>query len=301
MPQGGDFYMKNKGIGVAIIVAIVVGVAAAGAGGYMVMTGGENEEGEGTGGENEEGGGGVENEEGGGGEVDNQYVGTGTETFSGTWEGEGPQGDPVEGSWEFAVDWDNNDVTGWFEGDAYGDIDGSVSEGEITAEGEAALGLASWWGSFTADGSGISGEWEIEEQGVVAYSGTWSGQEGALEEENKEEDEEEGGDNIVENEETTNNVGDYSGSWESSDGTASGKWNFTVYENGELEGSGSGTVDIEKITGTVSEDGKVTASGESSVGSVDFTGTISSDGSIEGEWEAPSVGFTGTWQGSKES
>lgn len=107
---------------------------------------------------------------------DDDYVGTGTETFSGTWEGIDALGqDDYEGTWEFTVDWDNEDVSGWFDGDAQGDIDGSVSAGEITAEGEAALGYVTWWGTFSPDGSSVSGSWEIEAGGITAYSGTWSG------------------------------------------------------------------------------------------------------------------------------
>ncbi|KXA92949.1 hypothetical protein AKJ65_06855, partial [candidate division MSBL1 archaeon SCGC-AAA259E19] len=108
------------------------------------------------------------------------YSGTGTSTYSGTWSGEGPQAE-YEGTWEFTVDWETGDVTGLFKGDASGDISGSVSNGEITAEGEAGFGMISWSGSFAADGSEISGEWEDTQLGV--YSGTWSGQEGELKEE----------------------------------------------------------------------------------------------------------------------
>jgi len=104
-----------------------------------------------------------------------EYEGTGTETYSGTWEGEDLEGNEYEGTWEFTVDWEDEDVSGWFEGDAEGDIDGSVSEGEITAEGEAGLGYVTWEGTFSPDGSSISGDWEIEAGGYVAYSGTWSG------------------------------------------------------------------------------------------------------------------------------
>lgn len=108
---------------------------------------------------------------------DDEYVGTGTETFSGTWEGEDASGqDQYEGTWEFTVDWENEDVSGSFDGDAEGDdLTGSVSDGEITAEGEAGLGYITWEGSFSADGSSVSGTWEIEESGYTAYSGTWTG------------------------------------------------------------------------------------------------------------------------------
>ena len=107
---------------------------------------------------------------------DDDYVGTGTETFSGTWEGEDALGqDEYEGTWEFTIDWDNEDVSGWFDGDAEGDIDGSVSAGEITASGEAALGYVTWEGTFSTDGSSVSGTWEIEAEGFTTHSGTWSG------------------------------------------------------------------------------------------------------------------------------
>jgi len=118
-----------------------------------------------------------DNDENDNDENDNdEYVGTGTETFSGDWEGEDALGqDEYEGTWEFTIDWDNEDVSGWFDGDAEGDIDGSVSAGEITASGEAALGYVTWEGTFSPDGSSVSGEWEIVAEGITAYSGTWSG------------------------------------------------------------------------------------------------------------------------------
>lgn len=119
---------------------------------------------------------------------DNGYIGTGKETFSGTWEGEDALGQAeYEGTWEFTVDWETNDVSGFFQGDSSADISGSVSHGEIDAEGQAALGFVSWWGTFSTDGTAISGNWEIEAQGIVGYSGTWSGQEGELENDNGEE------------------------------------------------------------------------------------------------------------------
>ncbi len=112
---------------------------------------------------------------------DNGYVGSGEETFSGTWEGKDALGqEEYDGTWEFTIDWEDEDVSGWFEGDAAGDIDGSVSEGEITASGDAALGYVTWEGTFSPDGSSISGYWEAEQEGITAYSGTWSGEEGEL-------------------------------------------------------------------------------------------------------------------------
>ncbi len=105
-----------------------------------------------------------------------KYVGTGTEVFSGTWEGEDALGqEEYEGTWEFTVDWDEEDVSGWFDGDAQGDVDGSVAAGEITAGGQAALGYVTWEGTFSPDGSSVSGDWEIEADGIIAYSGEWSG------------------------------------------------------------------------------------------------------------------------------
>ncbi len=109
-------------------------------------------------------------------DVDNGYVGTGEEVFSGEWEGQDALGqDDYEGNLELTVDWENEDVSGWFDGDAEGDIDGSVSAGEITAEGEALGGYVTWDGTFSPDGSSVSGTWEIEADGITTYSGTWSG------------------------------------------------------------------------------------------------------------------------------
>ncbi len=108
---------------------------------------------------------------------DEEYIGNGTEVFSGTWEGQDALGEEqYEGTWEFTVDWENEDVSGWFDGDAEGDdLVGSVSAGEITAQGQAALGYVTWQGTFSPDGSSVSGTWIIEEDGITLYSGTWSG------------------------------------------------------------------------------------------------------------------------------
>lgn len=95
-----------------------------------------------------------------------EYTGTGTENYSGTWSGTG-----VSGTWEFAVDWGAGTVSGWFTGDAAGNVTGSVSPGAISASGSAAWGLVSWSGTFSADGSSVSGTWSAP----AIYSGTFSG------------------------------------------------------------------------------------------------------------------------------
>ncbi|MFO8110244.1 MAG: hypothetical protein R6U17_06990 [Thermoplasmata archaeon] len=122
------------------------------------------------------------------GSVDDGVLEADGETAFGKVEWEGnfsSDGEDVSGTWE-AVD-----VSGYFQGDAAGDISGSVSDGQLNAEGDAALGHVTWWGTFSANGSEIPGDWEIEEQNIVAYSGTWSGQEGELENGNGDDDEDE--------------------------------------------------------------------------------------------------------------
>jgi len=95
------------------------------------------------------------------------YTGTGTENYSGDWSGAG-----YSGTWEFAVNWDAGTVSGWFAAGAAGpyDVTGTVSPGAISAEGTAAWGLVSWSGTFSSDGSSVSGNWSFD-----VYSGTWSG------------------------------------------------------------------------------------------------------------------------------
>lgn len=113
---------------------------------------------------------------------------SGTTTYCGTWEGSFTGQGDVSGEWQFTVDFDSGEVTGWFEGDGGGDITGSVEDGIIEASGSAALGTVTWSGSFNLDGSEISGEWEVE--GDLG-SGTWEGSEGELQETQDETDEEE--------------------------------------------------------------------------------------------------------------
>ncbi len=104
---------------------------------------------------------------------------SGTTTYCGTWEGSFTGQGDVSGEWQFTVDFDSGDVTGWFEGDGGGDITGSVEDGIIEASGSAALGTVTWSGSFNLDGSKISGEWKVE--GDMG-SGTWKGSKGELQE-----------------------------------------------------------------------------------------------------------------------
>jgi len=139
---------------------------------------------------------------------DDGYVGSGTETYSGTWEGEDATGDEYDGTWEFTVDWENEDVSGWFYGDAEGDIEGSVSAGEIDAAGEAGLGYVTWEGTFTADGSSVSGNWEIEAQGLTTHSGTWTGEIGELENGNGDDDDDDDDDNDDDNDDENGLPGD---------------------------------------------------------------------------------------------
>ncbi len=184
---------KDEGIPTIVIIILVLVAAAviAAAGGYIFMSGNGDDTSTNGGSDDTDGVNDGSNdgstddttddttdgEEDGttNGETDH-YVGTGEESYSGSWEGEGPQGNDYEGTWEFTVNWDTGDVTGSFDGDAAGDINGSVSEGELSAEGEAGFGLVEWSGSFSSDGSEISGDWKVEESGITAYSGTWSGQ-----------------------------------------------------------------------------------------------------------------------------
>lgn len=97
---------------------------------------------------------------------------TGTATYSGIWTGSSVDMGDIQGTWQYTVNFDQGTVSGWFEGDAAGDISGTVSEGIIQAQGEAALGTVEWSGSFSSDGEEVSGSWEF----LMGYgSGTWSG------------------------------------------------------------------------------------------------------------------------------
>ena len=93
------------------------------------------------------------------------YSGTGTERYEGTW-----SDTDVSGTWEFTVNWETGDITGSTDGDVEADITGSAEDGTIEAEGEAAMGTVTWSGTFSADGSSVSGEWS-----GLGDSGTWSG------------------------------------------------------------------------------------------------------------------------------
>lgn len=134
--------MKNKGIGAIVVVVVVVAVAAA-AGGYFVLSGR------------------------GGGGTGGTYTGSGTETYSGEWSSNNGN---MSGTWQFTVDWDSGSITGSASGDFSADVSGSVSGGTIDAEGEAAMGTVTWSGSFSSDGSEVSGTWS-----GLGLSGTWSG------------------------------------------------------------------------------------------------------------------------------
>jgi len=157
--------MKNRGIGTVAIIIIAVVAAGAVGGGYAAVSRNRTDT-----------------------TPDNGYTGTGSETFSGTWEGEGPDGD-YSGEWQFTVDWETGDVSGFFQGDTSGDITGSVSEGAINAEGGAGFGMIEWSGSFNADGSELSGTWE-DTTPYNAYSGSWSGAKGDLEDNEQDKQEE---------------------------------------------------------------------------------------------------------------
>jgi len=165
---------------------------------------------------------------------------TGTATYSGTWTGS-LMGEENSGTWEFEVDFDAGDVSGWFEGDSAGDISGSVSDGVISAEGDAAMGTVTWSGTFSADGSELSGDWEFADG---LGSGTWQGTEGEADDEDNGED---NGDN-GEDEEV----------W-CEEGT---EWEFTDYEEGEeisMEIEGLAEYDGEemcKAVYTVEEEGE---------------------------------------------
>lgn len=96
---------------------------------------------------------------------------TGTAEYEGTWDGT-IEGDPMDGDWEFQVDFDEETVTGSFSGDASGDIDGSVSDGELEADGDAAFGTVEWSGEFSSDGDEVSGTWSyVDGEG----DGDWEG------------------------------------------------------------------------------------------------------------------------------
>ncbi len=159
--------MKNKAIGTVIVIIIVIVVVAGGIGGYMVMSGSDEAA-----------------------PTDNDTstdTGTSTDsdTFSGTWKGtEIDTGEQVSGTWEFTADWFYKEVSGSIDGDATGDIDGSVVGGSLSVQGKVSEGKKV---TFTAEGvssdkSEISGEWEIRENvqetgsSTLLYEGTWSGQ-----------------------------------------------------------------------------------------------------------------------------
>ncbi|MFW5918686.1 MAG: hypothetical protein ACOCSP_01955 [archaeon] len=93
------------------------------------------------------------------------YSGTGTEKYEGTW-----SDTDVSGTWKFTVNWETGDITGSTDGDVEADITGSAEDGSIEAEGDAAMGTVTWSGTFSADGSAVSGEWS-----GLGDSGTWSG------------------------------------------------------------------------------------------------------------------------------
>ncbi|MEF8874567.1 MAG: hypothetical protein V5A88_07865 [Candidatus Thermoplasmatota archaeon] len=102
---------------------------------------------------------------------------SGTSTYSGEWSGT-VGGEDYSGTWEFDVNFDEGNVTGSFDvdGGGSGDITGTVSDGEIEAEGNAGFGAVEWSGDFTSDGEEVSGSWELSE-GAQYGSGTWSGTE----------------------------------------------------------------------------------------------------------------------------
>ncbi|MFP4197612.1 MAG: hypothetical protein ACLFS6_08190 [Methanomassiliicoccales archaeon] len=97
---------------------------------------------------------------------------TGTETYSGTWSGSSSEMGDIGGIWEFTVDFDEGTVSGWFSGDGSSDISGTVSDGILSAEGQAAFGTITWSGDFSSDGSEVSGNWEITD---ANGSGNWNG------------------------------------------------------------------------------------------------------------------------------
>lgn len=102
------------------------------------------------------------------------YIGTGTESYSGDWSGSG-----YSGSWQFTVDWSTGNVSGMYStGDTTTQIDGVVSQGTIDIWGPTWSGVTGgsveWSGSFSLDGSTVSGSWQIPENPDTP-SGTWSG------------------------------------------------------------------------------------------------------------------------------
>jgi|GEM_PF-2345918 len=94
-----------------------------------------------------------------------EYSGSGTERYAGTWTGQS-----ASGTWEFTVDWRTGEITGSTSGDVNADVSGSAEGGTIDAEGDAAMGTVTWTGTFSADGSSVSGEWS-----GLGDSGTWEG------------------------------------------------------------------------------------------------------------------------------
>ena len=112
---------------------------------------------------------------------------TGVETYSGEWSGTIGVED-YNGVWEFETDFNSGQVEGEFYGDGRGDISGTVSGGEINAEGAAAFGTVKWSGEFSSNGQAIAGTWELAED--MPGSGEWSGSVGELPEEDKETTEE---------------------------------------------------------------------------------------------------------------
>lgn len=116
---------------------------------------------------------------------------TGTATYSGIWSGSLQEMGDINGTWEYIVDFDQGTVTGWFKGDAAGDVSGNVSDGVVEASGDAAFGTVSWSGSFSSDGEEVSGTWEyLGGDG----SGSWNGSKGKASEDGTENNEEDGDD-----------------------------------------------------------------------------------------------------------
>lgn len=93
---------------------------------------------------------------------------TGGEDYSGTWTSDDGN---FEGNWEFTVDDDGN-VTGSTSGDVKTSLSGSVTEGNIEAEGTAAGGTVTWSGNISSDGS-ASGTWKLPAKNLT---GTWEGE-----------------------------------------------------------------------------------------------------------------------------
>ncbi len=99
---------------------------------------------------------------------------TGIVNYSGTWTGQA-EGENVDGIWEFKVNFDEENLTGWFIGNASGRVNGSVYQEEIEAESESIWRTVDWSGSFSANGSEVSGEWKLSD---LEGHGTWEGARG---------------------------------------------------------------------------------------------------------------------------